>query len=65
MGIRDYFNANCLCLIEWAEKGQGILSEADLLINIQYVDHARNLELIANSPQGEQIIAQLRKIEIT
>ncbi|HDR1051742.1 tRNA (adenosine(37)-N6)-threonylcarbamoyltransferase complex ATPase subunit type 1 TsaE [Pasteurella multocida] len=65
MGIRDYFNANCLCLIEWAEKGQGILSEADLLINIQYVDHARNLELIANSPQGEHIIAQLRKIEIT
>ncbi|XWY21849.1 tRNA (adenosine(37)-N6)-threonylcarbamoyltransferase complex ATPase subunit type 1 TsaE [Bisgaard Taxon 45] len=60
MGIRDYFNANSLCLIEWAEKGQEMLSAADLLIHIHYVDSARNIELIANSPLGEQIITQLK-----
>ncbi|MDP9500921.1 tRNA (adenosine(37)-N6)-threonylcarbamoyltransferase complex ATPase subunit type 1 TsaE [Bisgaard Taxon 45] len=60
MGIRDYFNANSLCLIEWAEKGQEMLSAADLLIHIHYVDSARNIELIANSPLGEKIITQLK-----
>ncbi|WP_101775910.1 tRNA (adenosine(37)-N6)-threonylcarbamoyltransferase complex ATPase subunit type 1 TsaE [Pasteurella oralis] len=59
MGIRDYFNNNCLCLIEWAEKGQGLLAEADLLVNIIYADSARNIELIANTTLGEQIIAKL------
>ncbi|SPY33463.1 ATP-binding protein [Pasteurella canis] len=59
MGIRDYFNNNCLCLIEWAEKGQGLLAEADLLINIIYVESARNIELVANTIVGEQIIGKL------
>ena len=43
MGIRDYFSQNCICLIEWAEKGEGILPEADLLVNIDYYDDARNI----------------------
>ena len=31
LGIRDYFCQNCICLLAWAEKGVGILAEADLL----------------------------------
>ncbi|MDU8924269.1 tRNA (adenosine(37)-N6)-threonylcarbamoyltransferase complex ATPase subunit type 1 TsaE [Pasteurellaceae bacterium LIM206] len=59
MGIRDYFNPNAICLIEWAEKGAGLLAEPDILVNIHYADTARDIELIARNPQGEQIIAQL------
>ncbi|TCP95725.1 tRNA threonylcarbamoyladenosine biosynthesis protein TsaE [Cricetibacter osteomyelitidis] len=56
MGIRDYFSTDSICLLEWAEKGQGILPPADLLVNISYADTARNIELIANSPVGQHIL---------
>ncbi|PVX39893.1 tRNA threonylcarbamoyladenosine biosynthesis protein TsaE [Pasteurella langaaensis DSM 22999] len=59
MGIRDYFSADSICLIEWAEKGKGLLEEADILVNITYADTARHIELIAQTAQGAQIITQL------
>ena len=59
MGIRDYFTENSICLIEWAEKGQGLLAEPDLLVNIDYADNARNVQLIAKSKLGNNIIKHL------
>ncbi|VEJ08665.1 tRNA (adenosine(37)-N6)-threonylcarbamoyltransferase complex ATPase subunit type 1 TsaE [Actinobacillus delphinicola] len=60
MGIRDYFNANTLCLIEWSSQGQGFLPPADLVIDLQYVDDARSLAIRANTPMGNNILNQLR-----
>ena len=59
MVIRDYFAENTICLIEWAEKGVGLLSAPDLLVNIHYAEHARNIELIAKSETGRHIIEKL------
>jgi len=59
MGIRDYFTENSICLIEWAEKGQGLLADPDLLVNIDYADDARNVQLIAKSKLGNNIIQHL------
>ncbi|OOF88505.1 tRNA (adenosine(37)-N6)-threonylcarbamoyltransferase complex ATPase subunit type 1 TsaE [Rodentibacter ratti] len=59
MGIRDYFAKDAICLIEWAEKGKGILPPADLLVNIDYYDDARNMTLVAQNALGEQILQQL------
>lgn len=59
MGIRDYFSQNSLCLIEWAEKGKGLLKQADLLINIAYADTARQIELVAQTEQGKLLIELL------
>ena len=59
MGIRDYFTENSICLIEWAEKGQGLLAEPDLLVNIDYANNARNVQLIAKSKLGNNIIQHL------
>ncbi|MDO4429779.1 MAG: tRNA (adenosine(37)-N6)-threonylcarbamoyltransferase complex ATPase subunit type 1 TsaE [Lonepinella koalarum] len=59
MGIRDYFSLNAVCLIEWAEKGKGLLEQADLQINIAYVDNARQIELIGTTAQGKQLIELL------
>jgi tRNA threonylcarbamoyladenosine biosynthesis protein TsaE len=36
MGIRDYFSAAHLCLIEWPEKGEALLPLPDLSINLTH-----------------------------
>jgi len=46
MGGRDYWTGDALCLIEWPEKAQGYLPDADLIINIEYLDEARTIESI-------------------
>lgn len=60
MGIRDYFNQDSICLIEWSEKGNGFLQDADLIINIDYFDDARQIHIMSRNSHGEQIIQQLK-----
>lgn len=61
MGIRDYFRSDSLCLLEWAEKGEGMIPVADVVIDIVYADIGREIVLHAQSPLGSQIICQLAK----
>ncbi|MFI0401135.1 MAG: tRNA (adenosine(37)-N6)-threonylcarbamoyltransferase complex ATPase subunit type 1 TsaE [Thiolinea sp.] len=35
MGIRDYLDADALCILEWPDKGGAYIPKADLEINIQ------------------------------
>jgi tRNA threonylcarbamoyladenosine biosynthesis protein TsaE len=62
MGIRDYFGDDKLCLIEWPEKGRGVLPPADLVVRIA-VSHigedGRELNVTALSDAGRQIIQSL------
>lgn len=50
MGIRDYFIEQNLCLLEWPERGEGVLPVPDLVINIAVQGEGRRLELqVSNS----------------
>lgn len=49
MGIRDYLDGSALCLVEWPERGAGVLPKADLAITITPHGSGRLLSL---SPQG-------------
>ena len=60
MGIRDYFNDDCCCFIEWPEKGAGLLANADLIITISYQDEQRVINLIAESSYGKQVLSRLQ-----
>jgi len=51
LGIRDYFAGDALCLVEWPERGAGVLPKADLDITIAPHDAGRLLRL---SPRGER-----------
>lgn len=59
MGIRDYFNPQSLCLIEWPEHGSGYLPQADLTIQLTQQGELRILQLTAGSQAGSKIITIL------
>lgn len=63
MGIRDYFDGDSLCLVEWPEQGQGVLPKADLTITIAPHADGRSLSLRPQGPVGEAWCAELASNE--
>lgn len=59
MGIRDYFDADCICLIEWPDKGAGLLAPADLHISIDYTQTGRILSMQVKSAKGADLLKKL------
>lgn len=52
MGIRDYFENDNLCLVEWPEMGRGCLPEVDVNINIDLIRNGRKVTLQPISEKG-------------
>ncbi|WP_010488378.1 tRNA (adenosine(37)-N6)-threonylcarbamoyltransferase complex ATPase subunit type 1 TsaE [Pseudomonas sp. S9] len=52
LGIRDYFEGDALCLVEWPERGAGVLPKADMDITISVQGTGRSLRFQAHSPRG-------------
>jgi len=59
MGVRDYFGSECICLIEWAEKGASHLALADLEITLE-LGEKRSCTIKASSELGETIVDKCR-----
>ena len=61
MGIRDYLATHACCLVEWPERGQGVLPEPDLAVDIEYGPQAqgRRLRLQGHTPQGLTMLSRL------
>jgi tRNA threonylcarbamoyladenosine biosynthesis protein TsaE len=60
MGIRDYFMGDSICLIEWPGRGEGVLPEADLLIELEPSESGRRASLSAHSTKGAGFLQQLK-----
>lgn len=60
MGIRDYFNDKSICIIEWPNRGLGLLPGADLELNLVYEGLSRILHIHANSTKGKDLLAKLK-----
>ncbi len=58
IGIDDYFSPSTECLIEWPEKGAGVLPPADLDIAIEIAGSARELSVQAFTAAGSGIMAR-------
>ena len=59
LGIRDYFDGDALCLVEWPERGAGVLPKADMDITISPQGTGRALRLQAQSARGAAWCAAL------
>ena len=59
LGIRDYFEDDALCLIEWPDKGAGFLPKPDLTITISPQDSGRSLKILSQGSRGETWCAVL------
>jgi tRNA threonylcarbamoyladenosine biosynthesis protein TsaE len=61
LGIRDYFSATAVNLIEWPDKGAGILPLADLIITITGAGPQRELMCNAVSQKAQGLLAQMQE----
>ncbi|MFJ2693186.1 tRNA (adenosine(37)-N6)-threonylcarbamoyltransferase complex ATPase subunit type 1 TsaE [Pseudomonas sp. NPDC087336] len=59
LGIRDYFEDDALCLIEWPDKGAGFLPKPDLTITISPQGSGRSLKILPRGSRGETWCAAL------
>lgn len=56
LGVRDLLQEETLLLIEWPERGEGVLPIADLTILISHREHGRNVEISSLTDAGERVI---------
>ena len=65
IGLRDYFDGNGICLIEWPERAADLLGDPDVMIYISMVTTnlgygaSRDISLQANTSSGKAILDQL------
>jgi len=59
MGVRDYFRQDTLCLVEWPQKGEGILPDCDIALTLAYTATGRQAEVEPRSAKAVEIMAQL------
>ncbi|MBI6683318.1 tRNA (adenosine(37)-N6)-threonylcarbamoyltransferase complex ATPase subunit type 1 TsaE [Pseudomonas viridiflava] len=59
MGVRDYFDGDSLCLIEWPQRGAGFLPKPDLTITISPHGEGRSVILSPTGSLGERWCATL------
>ncbi len=56
LGIRDYISNRGLCLIEWPQRGEGVLPDGDLTLTITIKDSVRHLALSSGSAEGQAVM---------
>ena len=59
IGIEDLLREDAVLLVEWPERGRGVLPAADLAITIEVDGKGRRLLLRAGSVSGDTVLAKL------
>ncbi|MGL4221294.1 MAG: tRNA (adenosine(37)-N6)-threonylcarbamoyltransferase complex ATPase subunit type 1 TsaE [Shewanella sp.] len=60
MGIRDYFTNSSLCIVEWPDKGEGLLPDADIHLHLNYVNQGREIHIRALTDSGQTLLAAIK-----
>ena len=59
LGLRDMLAEPALLLVEWPERGNGILPQADLTITLGYSGSGRMAHLVPATEAGKQLVIGL------
>jgi tRNA threonylcarbamoyladenosine biosynthesis protein TsaE len=59
LGLRDIIGEPVFILVEWPQRGEGWLPEADLRIEIAFSDDGRRVRLAGQSTPGRAVVAAL------
>ena len=59
LGLRDWLAEDAVLLVEWPGKGEGMLPQADVVVEIEYAGSARRVNLQPISDSGRQFIEKL------
>jgi tRNA threonylcarbamoyladenosine biosynthesis protein TsaE len=59
-GFRDEFNGHNVCLVEWPEKAQGLMPQADVEILFEILPADRSLTIRANTEAGSKCLGCLQ-----
>ena len=59
LGLRDLLGEDVLWVIEWPERGAGLLPAPDLRILIEPAGEGRRLTLLAATPRGGRVVAAM------
>ncbi|MCU7813224.1 MAG: tRNA (adenosine(37)-N6)-threonylcarbamoyltransferase complex ATPase subunit type 1 TsaE [Candidatus Thiodiazotropha sp. (ex Notomyrtea botanica)] len=62
LGIEDLLHDDSIFLVEWPERGKGVLPPADCVLQIRYLGDRRQVSLIPASEKGVQLINNLQKV---
>jgi len=60
IGLRDYFSAAAMCLVEWPEKAGTRLGQPDLLVRFEFPEVGRKLVFEPETRTGEALIKTLK-----
>lgn len=58
IGIRDLLEGDALCLVEWPERGQGVLPPADVEVRIEYQGDGRRVHIESRTARGSAALAR-------
>ncbi|MCC6208413.1 MAG: tRNA (adenosine(37)-N6)-threonylcarbamoyltransferase complex ATPase subunit type 1 TsaE [Gammaproteobacteria bacterium] len=59
IGLRDYLDGHSICLIEWAERGVGLLPEPDLGVEIAFRGDGREIRCESGTEAGRRLLSQM------
>jgi len=60
LGLRDLLEERALLLVEWPERGSGVLPAADLLVSIEHRDVGRRVTLEPATATGRHLLNALQ-----
>lgn len=59
LGVRDYFSPAAVLLVEWPERGEGVLPPADVHVYLDYAGSGRQVRLEAGGGGRHQWLVSL------